>query len=147
MIDPNKPCETCAFNCKGTGGAADEASNRLKGLLAAHSGFVFWCHHSRSGPEYDWKGDKLGPLSLPAGERRVCSGWKAMVARIYAPDGPMGFLRAETPQDAAILRRYQRSLGSQAMNLLDAFLSEKDDARKDLIRVQLKDACRAVFAK
>lgn len=144
MMDPNAPCRTCAFGK--SGGAADETTNLLKSQLAAFSAVPFWCHHSRSGPEYDWENSILGPFELPVSERRVCAGWKASVKENFAAGGRFAFLREETGKDAAVLRRYQRSLGHYAMDALDRFKREKDPAKKAEILKDLKSTCKAVFS-
>lgn len=142
-MDPAKACDTCAFGT--SGGAADEVSNRLKGKLAAFSGVPFFCHHARSGEEYDWREGKLGPLALPPSQRRICAGWKRAVKHINSADGIQGWIREEAPEDAAVLRRYQRGLGNSAMNALDRFLNEKDPSLKELEKAKLTDLAQAIL--
>lgn len=143
-LDPTQPCDTCAFGK--SGGAADEAANRLKAQICAHAGMPFFCHHMRSGPQYNWSAtDGLGPLALVLNERRICAGWKQAVRNIVSPDGVLGFLREERPSDAAILRRYQRDLGARALGALQRFLGEEDPVIKEAARMALEHHCRALF--
>lgn len=142
-LDPNTPCDTCALGtiCRSGDdrGAADEVRNRLRAEICARAGIPFFCHHSRSGPQYDWRAGGLGPLSLPPGERRLCAGWKARVKEVYPRD-----LVCSTPEDTAVLRRYQRGLGNEALDAVDRFIDEKDPARKVERRKEMRDLIRAV---
>lgn len=135
-------CDTCAFNAKGTGGAANEIVNRLKGLLCAHGGIPFFCHHIKSGEEYNWQAGGLGPFSVPIAQRKVCDGWRGMVGRL-AKRGK--FHAGETPQDRSFLLRYQRSLASDALNTMERYLAEKEPSSKAEIKRELDDLVRAVF--
>jgi hypothetical protein len=146
MMDPNKACETCAFGK--SGGAADEAKNKMVGIICAASGIPFFCHHTKSGKEYDWQNSRLGPMALPIAERRICQGWKRR-AREMLSRGQMAFLKKETPEDAKILRRYQRGLGESAIRSLDHFLATpaSPKADKEAARRDLRDALRALVSK
>lgn len=137
------PCETCAFNKPGSGGAANEVNNRLKGQICAHGGIPFFCHHDRSGQEYNWKTGMLGPLELPPAERRICQGWRGAVAKLNA-DGQF-FRGMENADDRGALLRYQRGLANDATALIDAYLAEREPAAKETLRAKLEDHCRAVF--
>lgn len=135
-------CDSCAFAKKGSGGASDEPKNRLKGLLCAHGPIPFFCHHSKSGPEYDWREGKLGPFELPPSERKICEGWRRAVAELKARGA---FFAGENAADRAALLRYQRGLASEATRELDTFTQEKDPEKKAVSHERLKDLCRAVL--
>ncbi len=119
------PCATCAFGK--SGGAADEANNRLKGMICALGGIPFFCHHGRNGKEYAWRDGQLGVMELPPNERKVCGGWRRTVAML----AKRGHFRwTKVLADNAALRRYQQSLGSDACRALDDFLGETDPEAK-----------------
>lgn len=144
-LDPNSPCSTCAFGK--SGGAADEVQNRLRGQVCARAGIPFFCHHTRSGPEYDWTGDPLGPMSIPIEERRICAGWKVATAELAKRPGGLLAIDGLDPDDAATLRLYQKWLGNEALKHLDEFLSAKDPHAKRIAHAKMDDAMRAVFGK
>jgi hypothetical protein len=75
----NRPCDTCAF---GKDGAANEPDNQMVSTLAVAGAIPFWCHHGRDGVEYDWANDPLGPMRLPAENRKVCAGWQGQVRNL-----------------------------------------------------------------
>ena len=89
------PCETCAFGS--SGGAADEPSNAVRGLICAYGAIPFFCHHGKDGTEYDWREDALGPMRLNPANRKLCEGWRAQVAALkrsgYFPNRSMTFIR------------------------------------------------------
>ena len=133
-------CDTCAFGCSG---AANEVMNRLKGLIAARAGIPFFCHHAKSGEEYDWRSkNKLGPLVLLPNNRKLCDGWKAMVAGL-ARRGKFQFTM--NVKDQMALRRYQQQLGHQAIAALDAFVAETRARQKKKAKRKLDGLVRAVF--
>jgi hypothetical protein len=138
-------CDTCAFGHTGSQGAADESSNRLKGLIAARSLVPFYCHHRRDGTEWEWRSSlsSVEFLKLAPGDRKVCDGWKAEVRRLTA----LGkFNIASTPADNSALRRYQRQLGDDCIRALDAYLAEKDSpAEKAELKAHFESLVRAVF--
>lgn len=141
----NSKCDTCAFNKPGTNGAASEVTNRLKGLIAAHGLIPFFCHHSKSGAEYDWQSkNTLGPMSLPPCERKICGGWQDKVAKL-AKAGKFRF-ESVTPEDGVALRRYQRSIANDALNEMEALINAPQDV-KTLHKGRLEDLVRAVFGK
>lgn len=126
-------CETCAF---GNSGAACEPRNRLVAAICAASGRPFFCHHSRSGQEFDWQDGKASAFYAQApDQRKVCEGWRRQVAELAA----LGHFRVtDDPDDHRLLMRYQRSLGAEALHELDLFLDaaaggpEKEEARRRL---------------
>lgn len=123
---PNSHCDSCAFGK--TGGAADEANNRLKGLLCALGPIPFFCHHDRDGKEYDWKNDILGPMVLPPEKRKVCAGWQAEVRKRKAK----GFFLVDG------YRTIRKFVAARATRMLDRSIAtnvgpdEKKAARKEL---------------
>jgi hypothetical protein len=125
------PCDTCAF---GVSGAALEPLNRLRAAICAASGRPFFCHHSRSGKEFDWRdGNAVNFYAQHPSERKVCEGWRHQVAQFAA----LGhFQLTDNQADRALLLRYQRMLGADALCTLDEFLAEdgppKADARRRL---------------
>ncbi len=139
-MDPGRTCETCALG--GGHGAAGEITNRLKATVAAAAGVPFFCHHSRSGPEYDWRSGGLGPLILPPTERRLCAGWKVAVAERWRKHGPLAFMLGNSP-DALALRGYCHHLGNEAIAKLDALDSATGEDRARLI-AELGDLVRAL---
>lgn len=137
-----KQCETCAFGKKGSPGAASESKNRLKGMLCAYGPIPFWCHHTKSGGEYDWKHDPLGPMNIPPSERKLCGGWQRMVSELNA----RGFFSIGSAEDRPALRFYQKSLADTAIKQLDIFTSCQPEEKK-LQGGRLKDVVRATFGK
>lgn len=135
-------CDTCAF---GKSGAAKEPRNRLVSNICALTAIPFHCHHTRSGPEFDWSGPGLQSsasfLALPPAEKKVCEGWKLAVRKLKA-EGQ--FNVGDTPEDQHLLRRYLRSLGADALRCLEYYLAEKDLRDKEDLRRQLKDLIRAM---
>lgn len=137
------PCETCAFGKNGKSGASSEPKNRLTAIISANAGLPFFCHHRRDGGDWEWHSDTAVAefLKLPPTAKKLCEGWRREVARRKAIGH---FNVGDTPEDQALLRRYQRGLGADALKTLNNFLTEKDPAdRKDLL-FALKDLCRAL---
>ena len=128
MLNPNKPCETCAFG-KAVG-AAGEVNNRLAGEICALSGVPFGCHHAPDGRELNWRHGALEFMkSLVNGKRdlRVCAGWKREVAK-YAKQG----LYKKN-------RGIRMALGRYALDQLQIFLSRKvDPVEKEEARMELE---------
>ncbi len=143
----SESCSTCAFGK--SGGAADEANNRLKGMLCALAGISFHCHHSRlpdgsPGPEYGWQAGTLGPFELPPNERRLCEGWRRTVAKLAA-GGHFRF--TDVAEDQFLLRRYQQGLGQAACRALDTFLATQEPEAKAKANRELKMCLEALTAK
>ncbi len=143
----NSPCSTCAFGQ--SGGAADEANNRLKGIICALAGIPFHCHHARlpdgsAGQEYNWRRGALGPFELPPSERRLCKGWKRTVGRLAAREH---YRFTEVAEDQFLLRRYQKGLGSAACRALDDFLATQEPEAKAKARRDLRTNLEALRAK
>jgi len=141
----NGQCETCAFNRKGSGGAASESPNRLKGLLSAYGLLPFFCHHDRNGDEYDWQNPKsLGPLQLAPDKRKICGGWQRYVARLNTR-GFFNFGVESSHTDLPLLRHHQKQLASDAIRQLETFLAcPSDGPQKDIERGRLVDIINAV---
>ncbi len=139
--DSHSPCETCALG--GAGGASDEVRNRLVATIAAAAGTPFFCHHSRSGVEWDWRAaGGLGAFTLPPTERRLCAGWKAAVKERWRKGGPLDFMLGNDP-NAAALRGYSHALGNDAIAKIEALGSAEGADRPRLI-AEIGDLIRAL---
>ncbi len=134
-MNPNDPCDTCAFGTRGRGGAADELNNRLKGILCAISGTPFFCHHAADGTIYNWQAGKLGPMALAPNNRRLCAGWKHAVAKLAAR-GHFRFSPVDAEQH--LLRQYHKGLGNDATRALDDFLATREPVAKAEANRRLK---------
>jgi hypothetical protein len=122
-------CDTCAFGR--SGGAADEPRNRLKGLICAYGASPFFCHHSRSGLEYDWRCEfsKLGPLALAPEDRKICAGWQRYVAELKR----RGYFAN------ADYRLIRKVVARRACDLLETFTDKgTPPERKEFARVELR---------
>lgn len=132
----NSSCDSCAFGT--SGGAADEASNRLKSIICAYGAHVFWCHHGRDEAEYDWKGSKLGPMLLAPQNRKVCGGWQRSVARLKR----LGFF---ANADYLLIRKV---VGQRALKLLERFIDKEiEPDEKAFVRAELTSCVKFIAAK
>ena len=105
-------CHGCAFRqgCE----TNSQPYNTLRSTVAALGPIPFYCHEP-----FDWQNAKP---SKP-GEFRVCEGWKKRV-RANRKRG----LFAREPR----MKRGQRNLAARTLILIQAFVDEKEDARRKL---------------
>lgn len=128
------PCDTCAFNRTGTGGAADETTNRLKGEICVLGPIPFWCHHTKSGEEWNWK-ESTSVLDVKdPTDRKVCGGWQKRVQAAAAKG------EYNPPE----IRPYQKHLALLALSSLDNILKKPEGYDKATEFANLKDALKAL---
>ncbi len=129
-------CDTCAFGK--SGGAADEVSNRLKGMICAYGAIPFFCHHGRDGQEYDWRkqDSDLGPFALAPNNRKLCGGWRDTVFKLN---------RAGFFLDYRYIRRV---VAQSALSRLDVFTAKSTPAtEKEAARKRLSECMKFITAR
>jgi hypothetical protein len=132
-------CDTCAF---GKAGAAKEPYNRLRGMICAVSGTPFFCHHDRDGNAYDLK-DKLGFFQIAPNKRKVCEGWKRAIRERIRRHGSFLF-RGLPLADRMALRRYERRMGTRALEAIDEMVAAHDVTDKKALQREIKSLIRAL---
>jgi hypothetical protein len=124
-------CDECAFGKKGAG---TEPYNSLRGQICALGAVPFFCHHS-----LDWESDQrfwVGKvLTEKTRQSGICQGWKARVRQLHAK-GWYGEYRA-----------IRSAIAKHALQLIEAFSSEKDPETKKQYQKKLRSMTRFLASR
>lgn len=134
------PCDTCAFR-RGSETHDHEPHNLLKGTICALAGIPFFCHHG-----FDYATAHISVINRrfatvnvsDVREIRVCEGWKRRIQRLKA----QGYFAVDSET-----RKAQQQIGQHALSLMNAFIDEKDEAKKEEYRQGLQNCVQVLVVK